>query len=140
MRIYLAGPMRGVHLFNFPAFFAAAMALREQGHDVLCPAERDMAQGFNPALPIDDDENVGVFSLAEAFEWDFNAIVKADAIVLLPDWRDSSGVQAELVLAHALQKPVYEWLDGLIVKRTVKGYTVAFDLAPNLVHQEDVHG
>jgi len=31
-------------------------------------------------------------------------------------------------------------LDGLIVKRTVKGYTVAFDLAPNLVHQEDVHG
>lgn len=42
MRIYLAGPMRGYAEFNFPAFHAAAARLREQGHTVFNPAERDI--------------------------------------------------------------------------------------------------
>ncbi len=40
-KVYLAGPMRGLPLFNFPAFADAAAKLRAQGYDVFSPAERD---------------------------------------------------------------------------------------------------
>lgn len=41
MRVYLAGPMRGVPHFNFPAFHAAAAELRARGYVVFSPAEAD---------------------------------------------------------------------------------------------------
>lgn len=41
MILYLAGPMRGIPEFNFPAFMSAAADLRAQGHIVFNPAERD---------------------------------------------------------------------------------------------------
>ena len=41
MKLYLAGPMRGMPFFNFPAFKDAAAQLRAKGHYVFNPAERD---------------------------------------------------------------------------------------------------
>ena len=38
-RIYIAGPMTGLPALNFPAFHAAASALRALGHQVVNPAE-----------------------------------------------------------------------------------------------------
>lgn len=128
MKIYLAGPMRGIELFNFRAFMGAALEMREQGHEVINPAERDMAIGFNPAEPIDSENNSEVFNLGEAFVWDFQAILKSDAIVLLPNWRSSKGVQAELVLAMALEKKIYYWNanEGSMVNTVLEEYTVEF--------------
>lgn len=41
MKVYVAGPMRGIPEFNFPAFNLAAKNLRADGHVVFNPAERD---------------------------------------------------------------------------------------------------
>jgi hypothetical protein len=129
MRIYLAGPMRGQPLFNFPAFFRAAMALRDDGHFVDNPAERDMAVGFNPACDIEHPDNIKVFNLKTAFEWDFEAITNAQAIVLLPGWEASKGVQAELVLALALKRDVYQFVHGILEPLDVESYQVDFAMA-----------
>ncbi|HEY6019771.1 MAG TPA: DUF4406 domain-containing protein, partial [Candidatus Paceibacterota bacterium] len=48
-RCYIAGPMRGLPLFNFPCFHHAADTLRILGFEVWSPAEKDEQSGFNPA-------------------------------------------------------------------------------------------
>ena len=39
--IYVAGPMRGFENYNYPAFDRCARVLRDQGCDVINPAELD---------------------------------------------------------------------------------------------------
>lgn len=108
--VYLAGPMRDKALYNFPEFFAASMVLSEKfGLNVLNPAERDMAVGFDPSEDIDWGKNAAVWTMATAFAWDFAAIQKSSAIILLPGWRDSQGVQAELILATTLELRMFEY-------------------------------
>lgn len=106
MKIYLAGPMRGIELYNFPAFFKTAMMLREQGHIVFNPAERDMAEGFNPGLPL--DRQVNGFKLEDVFRWDFEKVVDVDAVVILPGYKDSRGTQIELAIATTMGIKTYE--------------------------------
>lgn len=126
MKLYLAGPMRGYTLYNFPAFFSAAMLLRQQGHQVSNPAEKDMAVGLNPSERLDHADNA-YFSLEEAFKWDLHAIMRAEAIVLMPGWRESKGAQAELVLAVALQRKVFELIhDSALAPLDIKSYNVDF--------------
>jgi hypothetical protein len=42
--VYLAGPMRGIPQFNFPAFMAAAKQLQKEGYHVFNPADRDIKE------------------------------------------------------------------------------------------------
>lgn len=116
--VYLAGPMRGEVLYNFPMFFAASMMLRDKFNlNVLNPAERDMAIGFDPGRPLDWEKNAEVWTMASAFAWDFDAIKRSSAIFLLPGWQKSQGVQAELLLATTLELRVFalEGLGGTLV-------------------------
>ena len=93
MKVYLAGPMRGYAEFNFPAFYAYAKKLRNEGHEVFSPAEKDnerhgTAHGFN---------------LREALAVDLEFICKhADAVALMPGWEKSKGATAEKSAADAL--------------------------------------
>lgn len=115
MKIYLAGPMRGIPEFNFPAFAHASRWLRSMGHVVFSPAERD-----NAAYGTDiskgnaaGDELQAVkehgFSLREALGADMSWIcAEADAIALLPGWRNSKGATAEHATAVALNLKVIE--------------------------------
>lgn len=105
--VYLAGPMRGIANFNFPAFDYAAAKLREQGFEVFSPAERDRAaygEGIenNPT----GDENLVANSkctIEDCMEADAVWICRhANAVALLPGWEKSSGANAELALAKAL--------------------------------------
>lgn len=104
MRIYLAGPMRGIPEFNFPAFFAAADRLKKAGHLVFNPAEHDVNSDFRPqgASGNEDLGEMG-FDLRRAFAADTGFITStADAVALLPGWETSSGARAELAVAAAV--------------------------------------
>ncbi len=108
MKIYIAGPMRGLPLYNFPAFFKAAQTLRLQGHTVSNPAETDMALGLDPSKPIDDPDQPGEFlNMREILRNDFRQVLDADAIVLLPGWETSTGATAERVVAHYSGRKIF---------------------------------
>ncbi len=110
MKVYLAGPMRGIPDFNFPAFKKGAAYLRAQGHDVFNPAERD-EEDFGHTIQKKGDENdfaksVGMSTMdlrRRVFFFDCEYITKsADAIALLPGWQNSKGALAEKALSEAL--------------------------------------
>ena len=115
MRIYLAGPMRGIPYFNFPAFHAAAAKLRTEGHEVFSPAELDESmhgEGFSKENKTGDlvqaARNYG-FDLRYVLARDLEYIcIKADAVALLPGWEKSQGATAERAVAIALGLKVIE--------------------------------
>lgn len=107
--IYVAGPMRGIPQFNFPAFFAAGDKLAAEGWTVFNPAKKDQDQ-YGDKLWKDNTKgseaeassNTG-FSLRDALAWDTEKICKeCDAIAMLPGWEKSNGAFAEWALARAL--------------------------------------
>lgn len=111
MNIYLAGPMRGYKDFNFPAFFRYAKQLRDEGHKVFSPAERDVEVHGTKVYktttndPVKQLENAAKkgFSLRRALGDDTAYICKkADAVALMPGWKKSKGAIAERALARAL--------------------------------------
>lgn len=111
--IYVAGPMRGVPLYNFPAFDAAAMRLTWEGWHVVSPAELDRRRGFDPLeLPIDFDWSTVPqgFNLREAITCDLEHLQNCDAIYMLDGWQRSKGARAELATA--------EWLGLEILYQT----------------------
>jgi nucleoside 2-deoxyribosyltransferase len=114
--LYLSGPMRGIAEFNFPAFKEAATRLRLHGHKVLSPAEKDEQVGFvTDGMTGNEDLAALGFDLHAALAWDCAAIATPDCIgvVCLEGWQRSSGCRAEVALALALGKPVWEyWLRG----------------------------
>lgn len=109
MKLYLAGPMRGIPEFNFPAFHDYAARLRAEGHEVFNPAERDIEKtGVDISkgnLTGDNDiaEKQHGFSLREALKDDLEFIcLHADGIALMPGWENSKGANAERATAIAL--------------------------------------
>jgi hypothetical protein len=106
MKLYLAGPMRGIKDFNFPEFHNAAEVLRRYGHEVFSPAEKDIEK-HGDVFKGDGDqaalEAKTPFSLRDALGMDLAWICKeADGIALLKGWENSKGATAEHATALAL--------------------------------------
>jgi nucleoside 2-deoxyribosyltransferase len=101
-RIYIAGPMRGLPQYNFPAFREATAAWRSKGWDVVSPAEMDESIGFTENSPTPNQE-----FLKDAMRRDVEAILSCDAIALLADWKLSKGVAVEVALAEFLGLPIW---------------------------------
>ena len=103
MKLYLAGPMRGIENFNFHAFHEAASRLRAQGHEVFSPAERDIER-WGSAEAVAADYAVDPLRVArECFAADTEWICRhAEGIALLPGWEGSKGANAEVALADCL--------------------------------------
>lgn len=115
MKLYLAGPMRSIPEFNFPAFYRAAVQLEREGHHVFNPAAKDCEQygtdisrGNATGSEAQAASQYG-FSLREALGADLAWIcAHADGIALLPGWRSSKGATAEHATAVALGLEVIE--------------------------------
>ena len=113
MKIYLAGPMRGIPYFNFPAFDKAAAKLRDEGHEVFSPADHDRklhCEAFLNETGCDEqaEREHGVSRrklLGDDLAW---ICAEADAIALLPGWRNSTGATAEHATAVAIGLKVIE--------------------------------
>jgi nucleoside 2-deoxyribosyltransferase len=108
MKAYLAGPMRGLPLYNFPAFDDAAKALRDLGWEIISPAEMDRNRGFK-----ETDSHVEPQFLKQAIFDDLNAISNCDAVIILPGWETSKGVAVEIALARFLEIPVLSFTTAL---------------------------
>jgi hypothetical protein len=99
MRIYLAGPMRGIPDYNFPAFSFAANRLRNSGHSVFNPAEK----GEEAELEKSPGEIDYLDFRRRVFAIDAEFICKeAEVVALLPGWENSLGARAERALAEAI--------------------------------------
>lgn len=125
-RAYLAGPMRGYKMFNFPAFKLATKLWTIRGYDITSPA--DMDEDLDHIDPIHDPA-VAEGSTSEGLkgmtrkmaERDIETIrnldpEKGDALIVLPGWRKSVGATAEVSLARWLGLTCYDALDGRIVE------------------------
>lgn len=98
IRIYVSGPMSGLPDLNFPAFHAAALALRGMGFEVANPAEHEA-----PGL-----------TWTQYLRRDIVLLMDCDAVALLPGYMDSKGAMLELTIAQALGMeihPLQRWLD-----------------------------
>jgi hypothetical protein len=107
-RAYLAGPMRGIPEFNFPAFLKAAEDLKAEGIEVFNPAQHDINNGFDyKGLTGNEDLSELGFDLRKALGADVDFIAHESAgVIVLPGWENSSGARAEVALAKALSLPV----------------------------------
>lgn len=123
--VYVAGPMRGHPLFNYPAFDLMTAKLEGLGFRVINPAQMDRdAGGIEPAnmvvpegfdwMSVPPDKNGNAVSLRDVFLRDTQAIcTEVDMIVLLPGWEKSKGACAEVALAKALGLPVLSSIAGV---------------------------
>ena len=109
--IYIAGPMRGISYFNFPAFDAAHDKLEDEGWNAVSPADLDREQGFDALdlLPTSDwnDLSTVPFNMKDCFDRDICAVSEADAIYMLKGWQNSTGAQAEFWCAKWLGKEIH---------------------------------
>lgn len=114
-KVYIGGPMRGYAEFNFPAFHAAADAIKALGCEVFNPAAKDnerhgtdISKG-NAAGCEEVAAKEHGFNLREALGLDLAWIcAEATAIALLPGWKNSKGATAEHATAVALGHKVVE--------------------------------
>ena len=92
--LYLAGPMSGIADFNYPLFNRIARVWRTYGYRVLNPAEN---YGGDTGR-----------TRAEYIAADIPLVLKADALIVLPDWEGSVGTRHEMHLAQLMEKSIYD--------------------------------
>jgi hypothetical protein len=103
--IYLAGPMSGHYLHNFPVFEVAAQALRAQGYEVVSPHELEAVDHDAPKA------------------WDYymrralTSMMRCESLALLPGWSRSKGANLELHIARALGFTIYVFVNGELKRR-----------------------
>lgn len=98
LRLYLAGPMRGLPRFGFDNFDAGKELCRRLGIHVISPADLDRAEGFDP------NGELGDFDLHAAMRRDIAVVIdpRTDGIVRLRGWEMSQGTAVEMTVNQAV--------------------------------------
>lgn len=105
--LYVAGPMRGIPSFNYPAFHDAANRLRAEGFHVISPAELDVDYGDLPGFALDVPESFTAEHYHVAIRRDLNAVLNdVDGLATLDGWHNSKGATAEVFVARTIGLPV----------------------------------
>lgn len=100
MRVYIAGPMRGMPDLNLPAFEQAAQELKKHGYETVSPADL-----------IEEQPRSREYYLAKGLA----EITKCDEVVFLPGWQQSEGALIEYEFAKKLGKPVRQYQHGTLL-------------------------
>lgn len=95
-RVYIAGRMRGMPQFNYPAFNRAEIHLRTLGFKVVNPAT--MGDVYGTPEEINADKKL----LKQLMNDELREVAQCDAIYLLRGWEKSVGARKELALALQL--------------------------------------
>lgn len=101
-KCYIAGPMRGVRYFNYPAFLGAKDALEAFDYRVLMA---DLTEEPN-------EEGHTDTPLRKFMQHDLPLLCQADCVFVLPGWEKSHGAKIEVHLAFQLDIPVYDIMTG----------------------------
>jgi hypothetical protein len=108
--VYLAGPMRGLHHWNADAFDRAAAAWAAEGWTVVNPIETDRLGGFDPRQATPEELKTkgheGTW-LRSVMTEDLDAVLRVEALALLPGWEKSMGATVEVALAQFLGLPLF---------------------------------
>lgn len=142
MKLYLAGPMRGLPDLNRPLFHRVAAALRAMGHEIFSPGE---------TAPPSEEINVatGGTDLHPRAFWlrlDINYIAgSAEGIALLPGWENSPGASLEMLICQELELPRFTVREAPDVEfhlggkrsRTVNGGVILTPLTRRYAVHED---
>lgn len=91
---YLAGPMTGKPGFNYRAFEDHAAYYRGRNLEIKSPHE----------IHGGDTSKEYTFYIREGLK----LLLDCNAMILLPDWRDSRGATLEEGIAHTLNMFIYE--------------------------------
>jgi hypothetical protein len=97
--IYIAGPMRGIPEFNFPAFDKVKRLLTRDGWYVISPADIDRKEGFDEKGKT-GDEPVPWRLMQKIVHRDLKELINCDAIFMLKGWQNSKGAKAEMAVAQ----------------------------------------
>lgn len=124
-KVYLAGKMSGEPDWGFAAFQEGASELRCQGLIVYNPADNENG---DTSKPRDHYMRIDVDIVTNA----------ADAVVVLHNWKRSSGALTETRVARECGKPVIDKETLLPVRETV--YAVALTHAQKTILQEMMDG
>lgn len=118
-RLYIAGPMSNLPQFNFPAFHAAARALRANGYEIVSPAETDPADVAAKAMLSPDgkpDASIGE-TWGDALARDVKMLADGyqgrpiDGICFLPGWTSSRGARLEAFVGLLTGKLFFTFTD-----------------------------
>jgi hypothetical protein len=110
---YLGGPMSNLPQFNFPRFFEVAEILRDDGLNIVSPAELDDAKATKVALASED----GTDTKATGHGWEdylardvvICSLATCRGGIFLEGWENSRGARLETFVLEQLGKELYRY-------------------------------
>lgn len=131
MKVYIAGPMRGIPNLNFPAFDEAKKRWEDAGHWVITPADMDREVGVDGS-----DESLKLLTpefLREAILKDVEVISNMDAVAVLHGWDNSLGSAVEVAISQFFNLPIYDAETMLVMDIPNKPWSYVLYEKPNRI-------